>query len=736
MRYLSASHPRILSFAITLCLATLGPTAYSQEQSPQQKQEADDVLRIKTELVQTSVMVFDRQGRFVDGLKPEQFELRVDDQPVSISFFERVVAGSAAEETQLRALTRGGSATSTASTASAGRVRGRTIIFFIDDLHLSLDSLGRTRAAISNFIEKKMSASDQVAIASASGQIGFLQQLTDNKAVLRAALARLKHIAYTVSDTEQPTMSEYMALKIEQKDRDALGYYIERCVHENRYTPMKCFEVVSDRARVIIQQAAAVTAKTLYGLENLMRSSEQLAGRKLVLLISDGFYLGALHRYGNAFDKLPQITDEARRHGVVIYTIDARGLISGQADATVNLVDGNGLLDRANLGEIPASQDALNALAGDTGGRALRNSNSITDWVTDTLRETSNYYLLAWRPVTTEQHTNKLKRISVRITGRPELTVRFAHGYLDSTNQPSAAAKNISQPAPKTDSPDTAASPAVAELQSALSATHPQHALSTLLSATFLDTPKNGLVLTVSTQVATNILNYGTDGREAATVDLAGVILNTDGKPSASFRTQLQVNSRPANQTNADSAGVIYNYRAPLAPGLYQVRVAAHERTSGRMGSAMQWVEIPDLKAQGLNLSSLLVGVQEVAQTQRVSESQADAPQLQFSVNHRFQRSSRLGFLVFIYNAARAANNVGAADLTAQVLVFNSSGRAVIESPVRPLATNADDDPARRPYAGAFPLQTLAPDQYVLRVIVTDRTTKTTAMREVNFIVE
>lgn len=729
---------RIQALVAALCFIALSSTARAQEQPRQQGETTDDVVRINTELVQTDVMVFDRQGRFVDGLKPEQFELRIDEQAVPIAFFERIVAGSLSEEAQLSALNRGNSNPSTASTANQTQTRGRTVFFFIDDLHLSLDSLGRTRTAISHFIEQEMGANDQTAIASASGQIGFLQQLTDNKAVLRAALARLKHIAYRVQDTEQPTMSEYMALKIEQRDRDALGYYVERCLHDNPfYRPGKCVEVVNDRARVVIQQAAAVTANTLYGLESLMRSSAQLTGRKLVLLISDGFYLGARDRYSNVFDKLPKITDEARRHGVVIYTIDARGLISGQADATVNLVDGNGVLDRANLGEIPASQDALNALAGDTGGRALRNSNSITGWVTATLKETSNYYLLAWRPDSAEQRTDKFKRISVKITGHPELTVRLPRGYLDSINQPLAADSKKSKPKPKPDTPDSnALPPDVADLHAALTDSFPQHALPTLLAVTFLDTPKNGPVLTASTQIATNILGYGADSRQAATIVLAGVILNTDGKPSASFRTQLNVNPLAANQTTSNDAGVIYNYRAPLTPGLYQVRVAARDQRSGRVGSAMQWIEIPDLKSQGLSLSSLLIGVQAVGQTQKVSETQEAEPQVQFSVNHRFNRSSRLGFMIFIYNAARRGSESGATDLAGQVQVFNSQGRAVIETPARPLTTNGMSDLARIPYAGAFPLQALPPNQYVLRVTVTDRITRASAVRQINFIVE
>jgi VWFA-related protein len=159
-----------------LCLLAVNLTVHGQEQAGQREKAADEVVRINTELVQTNVMVFDREGRFVDGLKPEQFELRVDDKPVSITFFERVVAGSAMEEAQLKALNRNAPDSSAGSTPVKTLARGRTVIFFIDDLHLSLDSVGRTRAAISHFIEHEMKANDQAAIASASGQIGFLQQ--------------------------------------------------------------------------------------------------------------------------------------------------------------------------------------------------------------------------------------------------------------------------------------------------------------------------------------------------------------------------------------------------------------------------------------------------------------------------------------------------------------------------------------------------------------------------------
>ena len=65
--------------------------------------QADDVLRINTELVQTDVMVFDKQGRFIKDLTRENFELRIDGKPRPIGFFDRIQAGTVSEERQLAA---------------------------------------------------------------------------------------------------------------------------------------------------------------------------------------------------------------------------------------------------------------------------------------------------------------------------------------------------------------------------------------------------------------------------------------------------------------------------------------------------------------------------------------------------------------------------------------------------------------------------------------------------------
>src|SRR5688500_469739 len=75
--YFNVSARIVLAIGV-FYLATAPASLAQQPALPRAPEQADDVIRIKTELVQTEIMVFDRQGRFVEGLKPEQFELRLN----------------------------------------------------------------------------------------------------------------------------------------------------------------------------------------------------------------------------------------------------------------------------------------------------------------------------------------------------------------------------------------------------------------------------------------------------------------------------------------------------------------------------------------------------------------------------------------------------------------------------------------------------------------------------------
>ena len=73
---------RTLALVSWLCM-TLIPLPAQTQKLPTGKQ-AGKPIRVTVGLVQTDVMVFDRQGQFVPDLKKEQFELRVDGKVLDV----------------------------------------------------------------------------------------------------------------------------------------------------------------------------------------------------------------------------------------------------------------------------------------------------------------------------------------------------------------------------------------------------------------------------------------------------------------------------------------------------------------------------------------------------------------------------------------------------------------------------------------------------------------------------
>src|SRR5690349_18264300 len=125
-------------------------------------QQPDDVVRVTTELVQTDVMVFDKQGRFTEGLGQKDFELRVDGKTQPIRFFDLVKAGAVNEDALLAAAR--GASQSGQTREAAPLDRGRPIFFFVDDMHLGLQSLDQTRKLLRRFIDQDLKQNDEAEI--------------------------------------------------------------------------------------------------------------------------------------------------------------------------------------------------------------------------------------------------------------------------------------------------------------------------------------------------------------------------------------------------------------------------------------------------------------------------------------------------------------------------------------------------------------------------------------------
>ena len=710
---------------VLLIVLSCAFSSYGQSQNPQSKQQADDVVRVKTELVQTDLTVVDKRGRFVDGLKPEQFELRVDNKLQPLAFFEQVAAGSAAEEKQLAAARKADTApiAKQEDKSAAESERGRTIFFFVDDVHLAGDSMTRARSLLTHFVDDKMAANDRVAIVSTSGQIGFLQQLTDNTAVLREAIDRLNYKFNPETIASQVSISEVDAnLVANRGDRGLFAYLVEATMKEfQMQSPINAVNIVKNRVRQINTQSNLAENETLSRLQSLIRSTGPLAGRKLFFFISDGFVMDIKRSSGR--DVMQSLSNEAARVGAVVYTLDTRANFLGAGvDVSKNdYPDFGSRTAGRTLAESKMPQEPLETLADETGGRAYLNSNTLDEGLSQALQESSAYYLLAWRPDTESQKAGK-SRIDVVIKDRPDLRVRMRRHFFDFKPNQTAKTVNPEVAAPSSRSPEN-------ELRAALGSLYPRRELPTSLSAGYVQTEDKGTALDVSMQINSEVLGFdGPEGGQEAIVDVLGIALNDRGLFST-FRQKVRV-PREAVQSK-DQRFVTWSQSLPLPPGLYQVRVATRDSKSGLTGSAIGWIEIPQLAPATFSMSSLFLGERPAANA--LADKPATAPQpIRVGVDHRFARTSVLRFQTYVYNAARIA---GAPDVSITAAVFRGSQQVISIAPSR-IPPDVAKNPWRLPYWSEIALNQLLPGSYTLQVSATDRISGTSSSQRIHFSVE
>ncbi len=423
--------------------------------------------------------------------------------------------------------------------------------------------------------------------------------------------------------------------------------------------------------------------------------------------------------------------------------------------------DPSGRLARGTAGELTASQNGLNALAADTGGRAFLNSNDLSLGVTRALKETSAYYLLAWRPEDTDQNNQRSRRVEVSVNGRPDLVIRFHHGFGDSP--PAGTASQNRKDG------EAGSRPAGALMIEALRSIYPKSDLPVSISLNFLDIDKVGQTLTTSVKILTTSMTLDAQAdQQIANMDLAGGVYDDQGKSVSTFNKHLTIRTKSNTPNAPPPDSVFYSHFTILKPGLYQVRVAAVDARHGRAGSAVAWIEIPDISAKTLTLSTLIVGERKTET--EIESSSADASdsgkspdalrQVYLNIDHHFASSSHLRFLTFVYNASGSSavatptsatpgtpehpNNVPTSsaipldtgpDLAVQIQLFRDD-EPVITMPLHQIQIDSHSDPRRVPYAAELNLEGLRAGRYVLLVTVIDRIAKASASQKFGFQVD
>jgi VWFA-related protein len=713
-------------------------TAHAQTPPPNPAQ----VPNVTTEIVRIDVVVTDRGGKARQGLRREDFVVLEDGQPQQITGFA-AFAGPQAPAAPTGATQAPAAESPPAVAAPNAR---RYVVLVVDDIHTEAANLIQLRKTLDRFLNTSLGSEDQVALVTTSGARS--QEFTDDRHALSQVVARLSPQMRRMTPTGVPHITEYQAERIERGDREALGLAVAE-IQAARLSSNAEMEARAV-ARAVFAECIQNARSTLGTLENVVRGMSDLRGRKVVILASDGFLIGLGADSTVAFD-LRRIADAATRSGVIVYSLDTKGLVAlspglsassrmsdvpgdvggvPPPDATATSYDARQRLEREGEGAI---RDAMNALAVDTGGFLATDTNKLGEALRRILKDTETYYLIAYEPAPAIRD-GRFRRIEVRLPGVRGVRVRHRTGYFCRSNRDndSRTSAGLSDPTGER-SAQQPGDRAASEMKSALLSPSPLTAIPLGLSVDFVSIDAKQVQVAVSAQVDLRpVLFHRAGDRRLATVTVAGVVFDQSGAIVGSLpseRAALELTD--AEFERAIEAGLAYQHAAPVTPGRYRVRVAVREDGQGRLGSASQWIEAPDLADGKLILSSLFLFKEGDAKGAVASASADGSPLRSVQAERQFHREENLYVQFFAYNVRRDAG--GATNLVAVAEVWRGGKRLASSAP-EPMAASEGGAPPQQ--LRSVMLRAFEPGQYDLRIVVTDEMSHTTVSASAAFTIE
>ena len=679
--------------ATALILASLVGLWNVAAQNPPQKpnqETQEEILRITTELVQTDVVVMDKNDQIVPDLKLEDFEIYDNGKKQELQFVE-YVSVEAPPRTDTAKNKSPNADVITPKELSANDVR-RVIAFVVDDVTIPSEDMVRTRQMLTDFVDNKMVDGDLVAIIRTVGGKGLLEQFTTDRTILRRSIGQLG----------VRTVPPYLAFSDDEAGRinGTPSPYADATATQTVESNQD-FEGPTEGTNRVPRGVLALSVS-----EYVVDSLKQLPGRKNLVLISGGLPLFDLSMNGSIIGDIGQLfrelTDNATRAGVVVNTLDIRGLKATGAVANFNMtpaksalgggtfagsdVNTAGAYDPRLLGERSLTEQlSLTSLAANTGGVSVVNSNNFNAGLDKILNRSRGYYRLAYRP--TEKFDNKFHKLEVK--AKRSAHVYNAQGYFAREDRPASANTKEEQIAAAALSPLA------------------KRDLDVAAELLYRFSPDNQAMLDVNAFIDARKLKFEktAEGKYHTSFDIAGFVLDELGKSRGGISQTINADLSEPDYRRALSTGISYTASTKLGPGYYQVRLVVRETETHNLGTVSRYFEVPDLNNKELTMSSMFLYA--------IGGDQKSGDHL--PATRVISKKTDLQYVAVVYNTKAEG---GKSQLKSR-LIISQNGKMLFQEPEQPLETrgNAEGQFVKR---GQLGLSKVQPGRYVLTLVVTD----------------
>jgi VWFA-related protein len=412
--------------ALTAGLSAQTPAPAQPANTPQQEKPT---FRVQVDLVTNDVIVRDDKGNFVPDLKRDEFEIFEDGVKQDITSMT-VVTGGRVNNVLAPPPPPPPEGIILPPRRPRNDVSGRIFLFFVDDLHLQFHNTGRVRELFKKISKELVHDGDMFGIVS-SGPSSIAIDMTYDKARLDEAIKKIagnelkpSDIIQGPSGSQGPSEVRYRAHVAFSTVNDILQNLEQ--VHNRR----KALVYVSDGydfnpfqdARLGTMDPNSPFAQNEFARsQNQMRTSDDGTSSNQTDPFTQQQKQNEEFADADLARELGELTRQANRANVTMYTIDPRGLVGmGDIDEQV---------DPQQWSEyVRKTQDSLRVIAEETGGLAVVNQNDMSKALKRIDAETSDYYVLGYYSKNPDP-TKRRRQIDVKVT-RKNASVWFRKEYV------------------------------------------------------------------------------------------------------------------------------------------------------------------------------------------------------------------------------------------------------------------------------------------------------------------
>ena len=672
--------------ATALAVPGSGPLL-AQESKPDQPAQVSNTpqggftLKVNSDLVLTNVVVRDsKTGELITGLKASDFSIYENgkEQKIETFDYENVDMATPLSEATVNGLAVGPNLNGQKAVVVARPEdlrNHRLIVMFFDLTSMQPEDLDRSVDAAQKFLKTKMQPADLVALVSLGDTLKVDQDFTADKDALI-------HEVGVYNDSESQGFTAGATANTNQVE-DTTGYTAD----ESEYNDIN-------------------TDRELFALRTVSQALSRINEKKSLLYFSGGIQRDGIENQAS----LRSTINAAVRANLAIYSVDTRGLqaIGPLGDASTGSLRGNGGYNGGalmnNMNANFASQEVMATLSTDTGGKAFFDSNDFGPAFAQVQHDTSAFYAIGFRSADLARD-GKYRRLIVKVK-RPGMKLEYRRGYYAPADFRHSGREDREQ-----------------QLSDQLASDLPATDMAVYLDTMYFRIDENRYYMPVSMLVPGSQIPFVKGGdKDKATLDILGEVIDEVKRPIGHVRETVKLNLDESK--NARQKNIQYTTSFDLPPGKYQIKFVVRENQTGRMGSFLADVNLPDMRKAPLKMSSIVLAASRQP-SKRQSPLVRNGAEYVPNISHVYRQDQHMYLLYEIYNPAREkADNLpkgtkpGINLLSSLELIQGST--KVYETPIiqaKQINVEGRDAVA---FEMDVPLDKLKPGQYLCQVNIID----------------